>query len=325
MNTEIVMAVKAAALNHKIEYEALLAVIEAESAGVPFWDIGGQKKPPVRWEGHYFHQRLSGEKLDRAVKQGLASPKAGAVANPRNYTERYALIENAKKIDEQAALESVSWGLGQVMGAHWKHLGYKSVQAMVASANTVDGQIDMMVRFIVKHEKGLVALIKQHKWEDFAYYYNGPANKVVYGKKIRDLYNKYTKGSVSKVNRDAIIQMQQMLNKVGSYNLALDGIMGDTTKAAIRDFQMRNGLKVDGVYGPITQETLEAAYRKKVSDGDMAVAGTIVSGGGVGTAIMEGAKALEPLAGVSTFMQIAFLILILVGVFFTVKAFWGKK
>lgn len=54
---------------------------------------------------------------------------------------------------------------------------------------------------------------------------------------------------------DNVIALQKQLNAAG-YNLAVDGIFGAATAAAVRDYQSRNALTVDGIVGPQTMNTL---------------------------------------------------------------------
>ena len=49
--------------------------------------------------------------------------------------------------------------------------------------------------------------------------------------------------------------LQNLLNKYG-YNLAVDGIVGNATLNAIKDFQSKNGLGVDGIAGTQTMNKL---------------------------------------------------------------------
>lgn len=52
-------------------------------------------------------------------------------------------------------------------------------------------------------------------------------------------------------------QIQQALNDAGYGPLAVDGILGPKTKAAIRAFQAAHGLAVDGIVGPQTTAALQ--------------------------------------------------------------------
>ncbi|WP_420960974.1 N-acetylmuramidase family protein [Brucella sp. IR073] len=170
---ETIQQIIIAATVSGVEPAALLAVAEVESGGQATARVNGRDEPLIRFEGHYFHQRLTGEKLAEARRQRLASPKAGAVKNPAAQADRWRLLERAMEIDREAALESVSWGLGQVMGAHWDWLDYESVEALVAEARgSVAGQIRLMLRFIEK--SGLVDELNAHDWPKFARAYNGP-------------------------------------------------------------------------------------------------------------------------------------------------------
>lgn len=153
---------------------ALMAVAEVESGGRALFEIDGHKEPAIRFEGHYFDRRLSGAQRDYARKAGLAAPIAGKIANPTQQALRWQLLDRAIAVSRKGALESTSWGLGQVMGAHWEWLGYRSVEELVAEARgNIAGQVRLMLRFIVK--AGLIDNLKKHDWRGFALRYNGPA------------------------------------------------------------------------------------------------------------------------------------------------------
>lgn len=169
----------------------LLTVIEVESAGKVFAKVRGRDEPLIRFEGHYFDRRLSGAKRTKARKAGLSSPRVGGVPNPRSQEGRWNLLNRAMEVDRKAALESVSWGLGQVMGAHWAWLGYRNVDALMKEARQgVEGQVRLMLKFIQK--AGLKDEMNRRDWHGFARGYNGPAyQKFGYHTKMARAYKKY--------------------------------------------------------------------------------------------------------------------------------------
>lgn len=54
-------------------------------------------------------------------------------------------------------------------------------------------------------------------------------------------------------------ELQKALNKLLGARLNVDGDAGPITTEAVRKFQARNGLKVDGIVGPKTSTALEAS------------------------------------------------------------------
>lgn len=64
---------------------------------------------------------------------------------------------------------------------------------------------------------------------------------------------------------DSVKTLQQNLNTVGNYGLADDGIYGEKTKAAVTDYQKKNGLGVDGIVGDETSGSLAKALAAKTA------------------------------------------------------------
>jgi hypothetical protein len=118
------------------------AVIEVEAAGAGFDD---KRRPKILFEPHIFYKQLGkGPKRDRAVKEGLAYPKAGTKPYPP-LSKRYDQIARAMAIDETAALNSASWGLPQIMGFNFKSAGFASAKAMVTSM--MQGEREQLLAF----------------------------------------------------------------------------------------------------------------------------------------------------------------------------------
>ena len=119
-----------------LEPAALLAIAEVESGGRALATVNDKAEPLIRFEGHYFDRLVEDGKREQARAKGLASPSMGAVKNPASQAARWAMLDKAMAIDRAAALQSVSWGIGQVMGSHWKALGYGSVERLVEEARS---------------------------------------------------------------------------------------------------------------------------------------------------------------------------------------------
>lgn len=307
---QVIAKVSVIAQKLNVEAAALLAVAEVESGGKPIWNVKGQSLPAMRFEGHYFYRLLKGnkKKLEQAIKAGLANPKAGGVKNPSSYEARYAMLERAKKIDESAALASCSWGLGQVMGSHWKKLGYSSVQALVAKAREgIDGQIEVMAAYILVF--GLVDELQTKGWASFAKQYNGPSYRVNnYDAKMAAAYARYSKllsvpADASKAEVKAVeaevadsatMTIQKDLKRLGYFKGPINGKYGPLTKAAVKAFQTANGLVPDGKYGPMTDEKVDVELAKL----DEELADKLTAGGGGGTAVTSATEIVrEQLSG----------------------------
>lgn len=100
-------------------------------------------------------------------------------------------LNKAKKIHDDSAYESASWGLFQIMGFHWKSLKYKSVKEFVRlMAKNEREHLIAFGRFIKANK--LVKHLRNREWSEFAKKYNGPGfKKHKYDERIERAYEKY--------------------------------------------------------------------------------------------------------------------------------------
>ena len=257
---------------------ALAAIVEVESGGTGFAVVDGRQEPLIRWGGHYFDRRLSGADQAKARALGLSSPIAGKIANPASQAARWKILIRAAEINAAAAFESCSWGVGQVMGAHWQWLGFSGVDALVNLCRSgAEGQVELMARFIEK--AGLADELKRRDWAAFARGYNGPAYRANrYDTKMAAAYDRWSlpmgagapvassaAGMLRLGSRgDEVRELQTLLVRAG-VAVTVDGDYGPATRDAVKAFQKASGLTVDGVAGPATRAALDR-WRQSASE-----------------------------------------------------------
>ena len=168
--TDTQIRVQALALG--IEPAALKAVLEVETRGSGFNSDG---TPIILYERYKFYSGLQAINWITKSKEwyakypDLCNPKPGGYGKE---SEQHPKLKRAAELNRDVALESCSWGLGQVMGYHWKSLGYESLQAFVnAMYKDEASQLDAVCRFINKN--GLIGALKRKDWASFAKGYNG--------------------------------------------------------------------------------------------------------------------------------------------------------
>ena len=184
--------IKDLANKHGIEYAGLKAVVEVEASGKGF--IGDV--PKILYEPHIMHRLLT-KKNYITIRNNLMEAHPN-LCYPRWGTYKYGAesiqhrrLEIASQFNRDTALESCSWGLGQVMGFHWKSLGYESLQAFINDMYESEAkQLEAMIRFIKVN--GLLLALKNKDWVKFARGYNGSGYaKNKYHIKLANAYAKY--------------------------------------------------------------------------------------------------------------------------------------
>lgn len=187
--------IKQLASTHGIEYACLKAVIEVEASGSGFVN----DLPKILYEPHIMYRLLTQDRWITVRNRLMQEhPK---LCYARWGTHRYGKVSEqhsklgiVSQYSREHALQSCSWGLGQVMGFHWKSLGYESLQVFINDMYESEAkQLEAMIRFIKTN--GLLVHLKNKDWVRFARGYNGSEYaKNKYHIKLASAYNKY-KGS----------------------------------------------------------------------------------------------------------------------------------
>jgi len=204
-------------------------VLKVETSGCGFLP---DRRPQILYERHIFH-RLTGGQFDDG---NISDPSAGGyLGGAAEYTRLAAAIA----LDANAALQSASWGIGQVLGENFKMVGYPDVQTMVdAMCASEDNQLAAVGSFIVA--SNIAGALRNHDWRSFARVYNG-ANfaKNQYDVKLNDAFQKFSAGPLP----DILVRTAQLyLTFLGYSPHGVDGVIGRNTLNALNKFQADNGL-----------------------------------------------------------------------------------
>ncbi|MGJ0509585.1 MAG: N-acetylmuramidase family protein [Methylocystis sp.] len=180
---------------------ALCAVLAVESRGSGF---DAKRRPVILFEPHVFyrvlnrHMRAAGElngpgsRLDRAVRAGLAYKEWGQRPYPKGSEAQYERLDQASRVDAEAAFQAISIGLGQVLGENHTMAGFNSARAMFDAATESEAaQLDQMVAFI--KARRLDDDLRSLNWAGFARGYNGPGQVPKYASWLEREYAKWSK------------------------------------------------------------------------------------------------------------------------------------
>jgi len=143
-----------------LDAKLLEAFIRVESGGKGFDDKTG--KILIQFEPVWFKKM-----------QPYAPSGAWSVNKVEVQSKEWLAFNNAFNLNPVSAMESTSIGLPQIMGFHWKRLGYNSVGHMWDSfkENLIE-QICALIRFI-ETDKNLLKAFQGKDYHKMALHYNG--------------------------------------------------------------------------------------------------------------------------------------------------------
>jgi hypothetical protein len=205
-------------------------VLAVETSGCGYLP---ELRPQILYERHIFH-RLTRGKYDDG---DISDPKAGGYG--ASGTHQYDRLALAIEKDRIAALQSCSWGIGQIMGENYSRAGFADVEHMVAAmSESEDQQLAAMGNFLFNSQ--LNVPLQAHDWASFASGYNGSnyaTNR--YDIRLHGEFQKYSAGALPDLNVRAA---QLYLTYLGFHPSRIDGVAGRRSQSALVHFQIQRGL-----------------------------------------------------------------------------------
>jgi hypothetical protein len=173
-----------------VEPETLMAVVKVETGGSTGFLPSG--RPTILFEAHYMYNLL--KKSGRGDLEALLTKNPGIISKVWNKSlykggeREWNRLEAARKIDEDIADQSTSWGMFQIMGTNYSKCGCSGIREFVSLMETSEySQFVLGIRFI--KNTGLVPYLQAKNWEQFAKKYNGAGYKQnSYDTKLKKAY-----------------------------------------------------------------------------------------------------------------------------------------
>lgn len=167
------------------EVAVLRALASVESSGSAMLANG---QPKILFEAHVFSELTDG-------KYNITHPKLSTLHWDRSLyiggMGEHFRLQQAVKLDREAALKSASWGMFQILGRNYAACGYDSVQDFINAMYQGEvGQLQALVNFV--KSQGIAHPMQTKDWKTIARKYNGPRyrdNK--YDEKLEKAYKSF--------------------------------------------------------------------------------------------------------------------------------------
>lgn len=176
MTKEVINLTSKVATEFGFEKAVMLAFVEVETGGRGFDPVTG--KIIIQFEPSWFKKKAP------YAPSGIWSVNTVDVQS-----KEWPAFNNAFVLNPDAAMQSTSIGLGQIMGFHFKRLGFETVGDMWDNAKeSLENQIRQIAKFI-DTDQHLKQAIKAKDWFTIAKIYNGSGFMEIARKYKREPYN----------------------------------------------------------------------------------------------------------------------------------------
>lgn len=166
---------------HALEVSvATVKAVRAVESG-PLGGFAPDGRPNILFEPHIF-SRLTQHRFD-ATHGGVSYRAWKTKPYPATQAARWGQLDYACDLDRDAALQSASYGLFQIMGFNFKVCGFPNVEAFVEAMRA--GEREHLMAFVAFVKgNGLAPALAAGDFVKFAAGYNGPGQAAAYGQRL---------------------------------------------------------------------------------------------------------------------------------------------
>ena len=182
----------AAATALGVDEATIRAIIEVETGGKSGFLPSG--KPRILFERHLMWRRLRAYGFNPPDYAEGNIDILGPDWDRQYYVGgegEWERMERASRIHLPSAIEATSWGLFQILGMHWKALGYESAQDFSRKMEESEmKQLEAFIRYV--RVNNLIDELRNKDWRGFSKKYNGPGfSENHYDTKLAAAYKKW--------------------------------------------------------------------------------------------------------------------------------------
>jgi len=225
-----------------IDAATVWAILNVESGKAGYLP---DRRPQILFERAIFHHRTNG--AYDVSNPGISAPTWGGYSGG---AAEYGRLGQAYALNPDAALQSASWGLGQIMGFNFSPAGFDNAEDFVQAACASEAsQLQQFVSFL--QQTGVAAPLQARNWVTVASKYNGPGQVGAYSQNLAASYAKLqAPGALPDLDVRAAqlyLRFLSAANGVPGWSpAAIDGIWGPNTQGALNAFQTAQGIAATG-------------------------------------------------------------------------------
>jgi N-acetylmuramidase len=218
----------------KIGATELWALLQVQNRGAGFM---ADRRPVVVFERQKFSE-LTLHQFDGEYPLISGALPGGYGRQGSHQQQR---LEEAMRLDRQAALASCTWGIGQVLGANARRAGFDSLDAFVSAMSQSEGmQLAATVNYLQTSDCD--KLLSQRNWAAFSARFCGPSYfEFRFDVRLAQAHQRLMSGPMPDLQ---VREAQLLLLYQGFQPGMVDGVWGRFTASALADFVEARGISV---------------------------------------------------------------------------------